>query len=63
MLEPGDVGLDAGSDGTDGGAQPVLLRDEHGHHLVPAGSQGVENLGLGVFERAYGGTDGVGEVR
>ena len=63
LFQPGDVGLDAGTDGTDGGAQPVLLRDQHSHHLVPAGRQGVEHPGLGVFERAYGRTNGVGEVR
>ena len=48
LLQPGDVCLDAGPDGADGGAQAVLLRDQHGHHLVPAGSQRVEYLGLGI---------------
>ena len=45
-----------------GGAQPVLLGDQHGHHLAPAGSQRVEDLGLGVLEGAHVRTDGVGEM-
>ena len=62
LLQPGDMSLNAGADGADGGTQPVLLRDQHGHHLVSAGSQGVENLGLGVPQRAHGGTNDIGEV-
>ena len=47
-LQPCNVGLDAGTHGDGGGTQAVLLRDQHGHHLVPAGDQRVEGLGLGV---------------
>ena len=57
-----DVGFNAGTNGAAGGTQPVLLGDQHAHHLVPAGSQRVEDLGLGVLEGAHGGTDGVGEM-
>ena len=62
LLEPGDVGLDAGPDGADGAPKPVLLRHQDGYHLVPAGNQGVEDLGLGVPQRAHGWANGVGEV-
>ena len=61
-LQPGYVGLDAGADGDGGDAKTVLLRDQHRHHLVPAGSQGVERLGLGVPQRARGRSDDFGEV-
>ena len=56
------MGFNAGTNGADGGTQPVLLGDQHGHHLVPAGSQRVEDLGLGVLEGAHLRTDGVGEM-
>ena len=49
-LQPCNVGLDAGTDGDGGGAQAVLLRDQHGHHLVPAGSQGVKGLRLDISQ-------------
>ena len=62
LLEPCNVSLDAGTDGNGGGAQAVLLRDQHGHHLVPAGSQGIEGLSLGVSKRAHGRADCFGEV-
>ena len=62
LLEPGDVGLNAGPDGADGAPKPVLLRHQDGYHLVPAGNQGVEDLGLGVPQRAHGWANGVGEV-
>ena len=62
LLEPCNVSLDAGTDGDGGDAKTVLLRDQHGHHLVPAGSQGVERLGLGVPQRARGRSDCFGEV-
>ena len=62
LIEPCNVSLDAGTDGNGGGAQAVLLRDQHGHHLVPAGSQGVEGLSLGVSKRAHGRADCFGEV-
>ena len=39
-----------------------FFSDQHGQHLMPAGSQRVEDLGLGVPEGAHGGTDRVGEV-
>ena len=42
LFQPGDVGLDAGTNGADvHGTQAVLLRDQHGHHLVSAGGQRV----------------------
>ena len=52
----------AGTNGADGGTQPVLLGDQHGHHLAPAGSQRVEDLGRGVLEGAHVRTDGGGEM-
>ncbi len=55
-----DVGFNAGTNGADGGTQPVLLGDQHGHHLAPAGSQRVEDLGLGVLEGAYLDPDATG---
>ena len=62
-LKPANVGLDAGTYGDRGsGTQAVLLRDQHGHHLMPAGSQGVEDLGLGVPQRSYGWSNRFGEV-
>ena len=42
--------------------QPVLLGDQHGQHLAPAGRQRVEDLGIRVPEGAHRGTDSVGEV-
>ena len=39
LLQPGNVGLDAGTDGDGGGAEAILLRDQNGHHLVPSSSQ------------------------
>ena len=45
-----------------GGTQLVLLGDQHGQHLLPAGSQRVEDLGLGVLEGAHVRTDDVGEM-
>ena len=56
------MGCNAGTNGADGGAQPVLLGDQHGQHLVPAGRQRVEDLGLGVLEGAHVRTDDVGEM-
>ena len=56
------MGFNAGTNGADGGAQAVLLGDQHGHHLAPAGSQRVEGLGLGVLEGAHVRTDDVGEM-
>ena len=55
-LQPLYVGLYAGtySDGG-GGAQAVLLRNQHGCELVSASDQGVEQLGLSVSQRAHGG--------
>ena len=61
-LQPCNVGIDAGTHGDGGGTQAVLLRDQHGHHLVPSGSQGVEGLGLGVPQRADGRSDRFGKV-
>ena len=48
--------------GDGGGAQAVLLRDQHDHHLVPAGGQSVEGLGFGVPQRAHGRSDRFSEV-
>ena len=62
LLKPSDVGLDAGPNGADGAPKPVLLRHQDGYHLVPAGNQGVEDLGLGVPQRTHGWANGVGEV-
>ena len=45
LLQPDDVRLYAGTHGANGGSPPVLLRHQHGHHLVPAGHQRVEHLG------------------
>ena len=42
--------------------ETVLLRNQHGHHLVPSGSQGVEDLGFGVAQRVHGWSDCFGEV-
>ena len=44
------MGFDAGTDRANGSTQPVLLGDQHGQHLVPAGSQRVEDLALRVSE-------------
>ena len=62
LLEPNDVGLDAGPDGHSGTGEAVPLRYQHGHHLLSAGHQRVEGLGLGVPEGTQGRTDGLGEV-
>ncbi len=62
LLEPGDVGLDAGPDGHGSTGEAVPLRYQHGHHLVSAGHQRAEDLGLGVPEGTPGRTDGLGEV-
>ena len=40
LLQPCNVSVDAGTDGDGGGAQAVLLRDQHGHHLVAYGQPG-----------------------
>ena len=55
-------GLDAWAHGRMA-VRRVLLGDQHGRHLVSAGGQGVECLGLGVSQRAHGGTNGLSEVR
>ena len=55
-------GLTARRTTAGGQAQPVLLGDQHGHHLVTAGSQRVEDLARGVLEGAHLRTDGVGEM-
>ena len=62
LRQPGDVGRDVGADASGGSAEAVLLRDQHGQHLVPAARQGVERLGLGVPQRAHGWADRGGEV-
>ena len=62
MLEPDDVGLDAGSDGHSGAGEAVALRYQHGHHLLSAGHQRVEILGLGVPQGTQWRTDGFSEV-
>ena len=62
LLQPGYVALDAGlySDVSTGEAVP--FRYQHGHHLLSAGHQRVEGLGLGVPEGTLGRTNGLGEV-
>ena len=61
QLQPGDVGRNAGTDGA-GGGNCGLLRDQHRHHLLPPGSEGVELLGFGVAQRTHGGLDRLSKV-
>ena len=62
LLQPGYVSLDARTEGSGGSAQAVFLRHQHGHHLVSAGDQRIEGLGLGVPQGAHGRTNDLGEV-
>ena len=48
LFQPGDVILDTGTYRGDGPAQPILLRYQHGHHLVATGGHGVQFLGVDV---------------
>ena len=56
------MGLNAGPDGHSGTGEAVPLRYQHGHHLLSAGHQRAEDLGLGVPEGTPWRTDGLGEV-
>ena len=40
----------------------ILLREQHGHHLMPASYQRVENLRLGVTQRAHRRSDRFGKM-
>ena len=48
--------------GAGGGAEAILLRDQHGQYLLPAARQGAERLGVGVPQRAHRRADRRGEV-
>ena len=60
-FQPGNVGLNPGTDGSCG-AQTVLLRDQYGSYLVPAGNQGAQDLGFGVPQRTHGRSDDCSEM-
>ena len=62
VLEPGDVGLDPGSDGADRAPKPVLLSHQDRYYLKSTCNHRTQDLGLGVLQRAHGWTNRVGEV-